>query len=596
MFEPLILHVIPDVDGRWRVALHHLSLRPAWADLHADRVSQLVDEVNVALSPEGLPAMLPPNRDAPFVAQEERAGRALALVLHVSVSTTTALAEARLRARQAGVPVALVVAAEGAAADLPWELLADAPDGVGLAATGAAVIVRLVNGPSAEPRAGAWSWDAASLDERDPLLSGLMERVSQIASRVGLPRRGPGEVGGPRLQVLAGHGERDLVALTLVTAAGVVAPQAALAAVTTRADFGVLAVCDAGPRDASLVSEPVDLLLRSGWGAVIAPRGRVLVEGCAILCEALMSSLSRGASLLRATQEARRTLRARALAMPEGRWHRWGLYITDLRQVTSAVTHVATAPRLALGWPGLAPEAEALVARAIELSEQIGSGFLGLEHLALAVVTSPPEGQTFQWRAQLLRIQEQISQQLGGFTAISEARPCPTPRLRAMASELKAGASSGDLRRVLQDVEVWRQLYLAARWPWPQDRNGETIHTLPVIGADETAALGLSLEVLGGPEDGLVLRPTPGDVLGRGDDGPRTTLRLYQTTDAYDGRLSRTHLEFVSPTCARALRRLELGRRGKPLQVQQGQELELAHGDLLRLTPYTQLLVREGPA
>ncbi len=55
------------------------------------------------------------------------------------------------------------------------------------------------------------------------------------------------------------------------------------------------------------------------------------------------------------------------------------------------------------------------------------------------------------------------------------------------------------------------------------------------------------LEVLGGPEDGLLLAPSPGDCVGRAASRGEARFPLYRESLLSDERLSRRHLEWPGP-------------------------------------------------
>lgn len=602
MFEPLVLHVDADVDGGWRVALHPPSLRTTLAELSAERVAALKASVRAAFAPESLPAMLPPGRETAFARQEERAGRALAEVLHASLGMTSTLAEACARARASNRTLALLVDAHGEAETLPWELLADAPDGTCLEAVGKAVILRTATGSPSEPRPGPWGWTLRATHGADPVVRSLENTIQRAATAAGMhPLEGSPPPGARQLLFIAGHGEAEVQELALLTAEGAVAPAAAIAQLGARitASLVVVAVCDGAVPCADPATGLVSMLSRSGASAVLAPSGRVCAEATRSLCVALVEALGQGRTLVGAVADARRALRARAYARPEARWYRWALHITDSRQLEDEPSHPLSIRSL-LGWPVLAPEAEISLQRALRIAHELGSGFLGVEHLALALVEGPGEVSTFRWRAQLIGVREALTRQIAAYTLHPTTPMTPTPRLLALGQRLEPGARLDLIWETLRAAPLWQAL-LRLRGQRPDRQPGEaTVPTLPdaieLASETEPAATpeSLWLEVLGGPEDGRVLCARAGDVLGRYSGESRATLSLYQATGASDPNLSRSHLAFDGRGQARALRSVERVRLGH-LAPFKACELGLETGDLLHLTQHTHLLVRGEP-
>ena len=166
-----------------------------------------------------------------------------------------------------------------------------------------------------------------------------------------------------------------------------------------------------------------------------------------------------------------------------------------------------------------------------------------------------------------------------------------TPRLSALGEQLPPGFSLQQLWMLLLECagETIQLLSSAAVAPARSLEEGATVQTWTTLSSHSLAPPD-ALEVLGGPEDGRRLQPTPGVALGRWSSPPRSELSLYAESRLTDPSLSRRHLiwwgggrvQLLAPARERI-------RRGHVEHRLQGEQ-ELAAGDLLRLSRATCLL------
>ena len=597
MVEPLLLRVEPEPSGGWLLHMGHPQLQPSRGHLDPAEVRRLTGRVVAALSPEALPALIRPDMDARFSRQEELAGRALAAALHGSAAMSTALGEARARAQLHSRPLVLLVDASGDARDLPWELLAWAPDGPVLEAVGLAVIARTAAGRLPTPRHGPWTRALWRTERADPTVSQLCEALETSGQRWGLPRHESAlPEGARRLLHLVGHGDRPLAGLSLPVPGGALAPSTAvhILGASADADLVLVAVCEGGAPSRVAADGLVEQLAKAGARAVLAPAGRVSVEAAAALNEGLMEALAAGQPPVLAAAEGRRAVRALAAATPESRWYRWTLHLGDLMTLDEACNPDLLS-RASLAWPALDP-ATALLHAALALSRGMHSGYVGAEHLALALAESPPDHALMRLRHQLHARRDRIRAHVEGFSAEPSQRPQPSPRLCGLASKLASGAGLPELWSLLSPAPIWAPLLGAPLATSLRDSDTWDITTL------QPAELALSkfidteyliLELIGGPEDGRRISLHPGERVGRHALDGDAEHQLFQERQACDPRVSRAHLRCAGRGVVQPLARTMVirGRERQPLAAQ-GEALRV--GDLLALTDRTWMMV-QGP-
>lgn len=232
------------------------------------------------------------------------------------------------------------------------------------------------------------------------------------------------------------------------------------------------------------------------------------------------------------------------------------------------------------------PEAARMIETAYVQAERSSSGFLGIEHLALALVEAPPRGPLVRLRYQFGARRRLLESRLGGWSPrqTEPLLPRPTPRLRRLGPRLSVGFSPEDLWhsllegagatvRVLLD-EPRRSLRASASLPDPELTEASDDTWREAEGPAD------ALEVITGPEDGRLLLLRPGESLGRASGSRRAEHRLYDDTALTDAALSRRHLVWNADGKV-TLRAPVVYPR------QDAGELELAIGDLLGLTRCT---------
>lgn len=242
------------------------------------------------------------------------------------------------------------------------------------------------------------------------------------------------------------------------------------------------------------------------------------------------------------------------------------------------------------GWPTPDPDAARLIDAAWRLAEHAGAGFVGLEHLALALLDAPPRPALRRLRYQFGSRRARIEGRLAAFAPRRppERVPQVTPRLRALGPYLPDGFDPEALWQVIIDhAEIPLRVMLnafegAVRRPEgePQDVTEPSVDeegTLPDAGTHEPAT---AIEIVTGPEDGRRVEPAPGEIVGRASGGPGADHRLYDDTDLTDPALSRRHLVWRGPG------RLELRATARHPRGAVGPQ-RLCVGDLLGLTRCT---------
>ncbi|MCB9542888.1 MAG: hypothetical protein H6703_10615 [Myxococcales bacterium] len=236
------------------------------------------------------------------------------------------------------------------------------------------------------------------------------------------------------------------------------------------------------------------------------------------------------------------------------------------------------------------PDAAGLLDAAWRLAEAADAGFVGLEHLALALLDAPPRPALRRLRYQFGSRRARIEGRLAAFAPRRppEGPPAATPRLRALGPWLTDGFDPEALWQVIIDhAEVPLRVMLnafegAVRRPAGEvhDATEPSVDeegTLPDAGTHEPAT---AIEIVTGPEDGRRIEPRPGELVGRASGGAGAHHRLYDDTDLTDPTLSRRHLVWRGPG------RLELNGTARHPRGAVGPQ-RLFVGDLLGLTRCT---------
>lgn len=254
-------------------------------------------------------------------------------------------------------------------------------------------------------------------------------------------------------------------------------------------------------------ADPTELfspVLRQGAAAVLGLASEPDVS--VSFARSLYQALVHGQDLVDAVGEGRKTLRGHP------RLRSW----TARLMVTSpaAVTQPAPLRRHPLPgrWPTAALEADEVLDQAVELAT--GSGFLGVEHLAAAVLRAGKPSSLISMSLPCLQL---VAAML--VPTESDGRLRMSPRMDVVARRLRDGFTLDEL--VAQILMV---PWVAGILGEPQVRRIREMVPPVSPGADEPTesapvrGAGLALEVMGGPDDGRVLLLTePDQVLGRWD-------------------------------------------------------------------------------
>lgn len=468
--------------------------------------------------------------------------------------------------------------------DLPWELLVG-PDAAPLEGSGKLVVVRLAGG---QP---TWTGDAGTAisawcpTPEEPICKELFTALGSSVQHdsagglVLLIAHGRVAKGVAAVELRGGLGGADLVSHVL---AGAMRASALVAA----------CICESGHTGGGELDALPGRLLRAGASAILAPVAPLHRDAGLAVVDGLGSEWREGCTIGGAVRAARARVRGLALQTIDGRWHNLRLYVCD----PAALVRVVAG---ALGWARCAdPQATALLRRAEGAARTVGAAAVGVEHLASALHGFEPVSPAVARLRSLLpvdRLQKVLDSELTVAGPLPE-RPLPTPRLAALIGSLPAGFSvEGLLGSVIDDPH--HRLHRAARsplraaWPGVRARSNPTLQT--VFGSAEAGTIPAMVQVVGGPEDGRLIRPNVGDVLGRAQTTEGPDIGLYSSIPLFDARLSRRSLRWEGAG------KIELFARGTLLRAGQRQPVEpgplLLHvGDTLLLTSETRLVVLGG--
>lgn len=604
---PLTLRVTPEPDGAWHLALGHVGVRPETGRLSPAEVRSMLAEVRTILASR-TEVVLVPGADAERTHLEERVGRALSHVLTASPALAASLAWQLGAAMERKEQVVIVVEAEEPdTRALPWELLAGL-NGTLLEPAQDAVIARMAAGrprPEGDEPSHlemlVWcpTPDDAVADELLRLLDNIAERFGVSCVRVDENMSRARGSSGARVLHIVCHGRfvREQIelltgeegqAVAVDTAAHVLGP------VLADTELVVLHVCDGGVATPRELEGLVGRFLAAGARACLAPTSRLGLEASHALIEGLYPVMVSGGALVEAVAAGRRAVRALALPHPDSRWHNQVLFVGDVRTLARAsMVQRRWAPT---GWPRPAPDAAKILDEASQLGRRLGSGFVGLEHLALAlarVQASSPRIDRLRYQLGLRR--EEFHQYLSNFTPVPERAPDwrGTPRLRRYASRLNRGF---DLRELWDTITRDRHHFLREMLQsrvitsYGDSTGTETEQSLSDWSLEFVSGQCVNaLEVVGGPEDGRILRMQAGEVLGRWADGALCDFPLYQDTMLTDRRLSRRHVRWQGDGRVELLTPVKALVRGSRTEAVNQSVLQLEIGDVLQLTRATWL-------
>jgi hypothetical protein len=231
-----------------------------------------------------------------------------------------------------------------------------------------------------------------------------------------------------------------------------------------------------------------------------------------------------------------------------------------------------------------------------------GSRFIGIEHLLMAMATTPtsPSSSHLTSVRYLIRShQARIEKRLSLLTPdpASEAASGGTPRLRALGARLEPGFSLAALWKVLLreqgSVLAWHLSGRVLADASTDDDSTQRPETDPELEDDGRV---VALEVLGGPECGRRLTFQPGARIGRWRAGaPRQScpIVLFEQTPMRDQTLSRSGvLRWSAPDKLEAIApHLMLLRSGQPpAPAAPGEAIWLRLGDRIQLSKACWLL------
>lgn len=506
-----------------------------------------------------------PSLGAPARASAERTATEAILAALPFLGRLSAL---RGAADAEGDHLALAVEARtGAAAAIPWELLAGQ--------LGIAHVVRVAERGDARATRDASAGEVRTWvvqpDQPGPAAIAATTRDA-IAScrRLVAPGAGAESAGEGTLllvTVVAPTRESLLDALAAAEAerdGGGRGQLASLAVALAHADLAVAVVAGGGEPGAAGVG--AELVARGALLGVDLAGGTAPAAAAGFLA-AVHQAVDRGSDVLAAVEAGRRALAAMDAPSVEGRWFAPRAYVRSLAVLEEPPKLLARArpPE----FPPGSPAAEGVLADALELAER--HGWLGVEQLADALSRCPATEPVLQGARSLF----------GGLSARvpapdrAAATPRPSLRVIDIAARLGDGWSPGDLAREILSV------------PWVARRTAsvETGRVAP----DSLPSLAparvhgpVRLEVIGGPEDGkrFVLSGT-GQALGRHDPDAPAREALFATGPA-DRTVSRRHVSWSSPGCIRVFGPTWL-LRGEGESVEVSGTVRLQLGDRVRL-------------
>lgn len=512
------------------------------------------------------PPVAIPGRDAARVASEERTGRALASLLHLDPALAAAWGAA------CAGPITLLVDGEE---DLPWELLSAGPAAPPIERHGLGSVVRLGEGRSADPSSADGMLLLCPTPD-DPVCADRVDALRTLAEDRSIPLGSEGEPAGVAWVVCHGRQLDGLLELGPGRAlAGLDVPAVALA---------VVQVCSSTP--ASL--PPIDTLagrwLQSGVPACVAAPAEVTGPAVDAFTAGLLDALQAGRSIAHAAAAGRDAVFGLADPRPEARPSRFQLHVASAEAATRSVLAGSR-----LTWPPCSSDTLALLQAAERLASSVEHGFVGVEHLLLALLDSGDRGPGVRrLRVRASAAATHLLTPIGSMHLKPDAPTGlrPTPRLLALVGahpSLDALCSA-----VLHDPGH------ALAWLLPTSNVDGSATVAPT---STESPLADALEVVGGPEDGRVIPLVEGLVLGRASRSSRATGPggLYADSALTDPALSRSALRVDGEI--RIAKALSLGPPGARVPPD-GSAWRPRVGDQLELTASTRVraCLRRGDA
>ena len=244
------------------------------------------------------------------------------------------------------------------------------------------------------------------------------------------------------------------------------------------------------------------------------------------------------------------------------------------------------------GWPPVAEETLRLWAEAVALAELGRSGFVGIEHLALALCAMGEVGPMARRVREAIRAMvpalEEGLLRLQRTPEVTESPPICTARLVSYGPQLPKGADLDALWTVIARDPTHRLAGLDLCLPGEPlpGMDPEDVWVSSGGYLDPASAL----VVASGPEDGRILQMRPGQSLGRWNTGgPHPDHALYEGALAIYDRLIRIHLTWLG-TGRVLIERKSVGlvRWSEQRALPAGTQI-ICRGDLLLLTHATAL-------
>ena len=475
--------------------------------------------------------------DATFARWEADRSAQLSILLRTDLDLLASFSERMGTASANKRRMALVIDTEPMEVrSVAWELLSDHPEAPPLELRRALTVLRLGKGQPMERRenAGFWNtvvWQANPEDENSLWVK---ESMVQLCEAHGF--RAPTSVGkratdGPTLLVVTAHGTETHLLLNDQPLGADVAVSG-LATILSKVELVVLAVCRGGTAVEVERRGLVGQLLDAGAPAVIASMDDVDVNVFHAFMEGVYEALAGEADVSEVVASGRRHVRELASPFSDARWHRFTCTLGSLE--AAAVRWPGQPMWRPAGWPAVGWEVAELLARARKVATD--SGFLGVEHLLLAL----PETAPGRYRAARQRVLER----LGALQSSRATEIQVTPRLIALGAVVPEGCQLPELWDLLEvyapetlRVLVGYSMPTGLTTPGGETRNPqeEKQRTEPATG----------LELVTGPEDGRILSLVPGDVIGRWSAKSTAAHMLYATSQVEDSYLSRTHLKWM---------------------------------------------------
>lgn len=527
--DVLVLRLSIDArdDGTWDLQLGTPERQSVRATIPRAEVEQLLLAV---AEPPPLPVVVLPSSEAQLRAHEEALGGRLACLIRDDAQLVRELGEGLGAARARGASLLLVIDTYDAVVQaLPWELLP-----TGLAADVPIEIARLGRGPGCAPRRpGLLQVLVWCPDADDPTMAELLAHLQALAAELNTPIRSleqasPEAMAGRVVLYTLCHGQRidDLLVLR-EGGAGFGSGTAVdrIAHVLRDVDLVVCAICGGGAPEPGASRALPERMLAAGASSCVAPVGTLGLDAAQAFISGVQRSLAAGGSSLSAVARGRREVGAMGLPALDARAHRlvWSIADLSTSELVSGLT----------GWLGGAH------ARAVEHR----GGFLGVEHLVLAVDDAPAHGDGARLAYQLANLRLVVSQRLRWLVPAGRLPEtiALSPRLSALLA--RSGTPSDD-----ELVDWFRDDAAGVLWSWADPplavRDLEGSVTLSPTDVQVEGGEPGGLEVLGGPEDGRVIVLAPGETLGRSASPARSDHVLYEGTFLVDRGVSRTHIEW----------------------------------------------------